>query len=278
VTALADGRFVVGWISEQQRSVNSVDVYCRVISAAGLPSGNAFAVNASTSFVCANPSLAASPDGGFLVAWSQNANTIRTQTGEFSLSNPTPNGWDVFFRHYGSNAVASAAARQLNTFSYGDQFGPKIAAFGRNYLATWISLGQDGSREGIFGQFFNSSGAVEGVEFCVNTTTVSRQIHPALATDGVNRFMVAWSSFNAGTSFDLVARTYDIIRVATAPAAGGLRLSWNTIPGNVYQVQTSVNLGGWNNVGTEREAAGFTDSVVVDPGDGSVIFRVVRVR
>jgi hypothetical protein len=275
---LADGRFVAGWISERQRSSGSVDVYCRLISASGTPTGGEFAVNASTSFACANPSLAASPDGGFLVAWSQNGNIIRTQTGEVSLLNPTPNGWDVFFRHYRSNGSASAPARQLNTFSYGDQYAPRIAAFGRDYLATWVSLGQDGSREGVYGQFFSSAGAVEGAEFRVNTAAISRQIHPAIATDGVNRFMVVWTTFNAGSSFDLVARDYEIIRVSTAAVAGGLQLTWNTVPGSVYQVQVSVNLGAWTNVGGQREAAGLSDSMTVNPGDGAAIFRVVRVR
>jgi hypothetical protein len=42
----------------------------------------------------------------------------------------------------------------------------------------------------------------------VNTTTVSRQIQPAVASDGVSRFLVVWSSFVGDTSFDLFAQQF----------------------------------------------------------------------
>ena len=65
----------------------------------------------------------------------------------------------------------------------------------------WTS-GDGTSGEGVFGQFLTSDGRLAGVEFRVNTTTISRQIHPTIASDGLNRFLVVWSSFGAGTSFD----------------------------------------------------------------------------
>jgi len=281
VTALSDGRFVIGWISELQRSTRSVDVYCRTFNADGSAAGSAFPVNTSTVNGCANPSIAPSPDGGFLVAWSQNSRQFQTQTGGADGVPPeviTPIGWDVFIRQYNANGSAAALPKQLNTFSYGDQFGPRVAAFGRNYLATWVSLAQDGSREGVYGQFFDASGVVEGVEFRVNTTTVSRQLHPALATDGMNRFLVTWSSFQAGSSFDVIARSYDIIRLTLVPEGVNLRLTWNSQPGCVYRIQKSVNGGGWQNVGGEREADEVMESELVPIGTEPEIFRVIRVR
>ena len=97
---------------------------------------------------------------------------------------------------------------RLNTHLYGDQYAPKVSACGNRYMTLWTSLGQDGSREGVFGQFLARNGDFEGAEFQVNTTSVSRQIQPAVAADGVNRFQVVWSSFVADTSFDLYTRTY----------------------------------------------------------------------
>ena len=49
-----------------------------------------------------------------------------------------------------------------------------------DYLIVWTSLGQDGSREGVFGQFVHGSGTPVGGEFRVNTTTHQ----PADATGG----------------------------------------------------------------------------------------------
>jgi hypothetical protein len=70
-------------------------------------------------------------------------------------------------------------------------------------------LVQDGSREGVFGQFLQGDGSLSGTEILVNTTTISQQIHPALASDGVGRFLAVWTSFGGGiNSFDLFAQRY----------------------------------------------------------------------
>jgi len=43
----------------------------------------------------------------------------------------------------------------------------------------------------------------------VNSTTISEQMHPAIATDGVNQFLAVWTSFVGTTnSFDLYAQRY----------------------------------------------------------------------
>jgi hypothetical protein len=57
----------------------------------------------------------------------------------------------------------------------------------------------------------------------------------------------------------------------------GLFLTWNTQPGLLYQVQVSINLGAWQNLGGPRLAAGTSDSLFV--GHGSTgYYRVIRVR
>ena len=284
VAALANGNFVVVWVSELQRASASVDVYARIFNSSGVAVGNEFPVNTSASNLCANPAVAGSPQGGFAVVWSQNDNVTLTAGSRDGVqvsvvpTSRSPNSWDVFGRLFGANGTATIAPVRLNSWTYGDQYAPKISAFGRNYLAVWISLGQDSSWEGIFGQFLTSGGALEGVEFRINTTTVSRQINPAVATDGINRFLVLWSSFVAGTSFDLFARAYDLIRVEMASTAQGVQLSWNTQPGCVYQVQVSTNSTTWSNSGSPRAAGGYSDSVTVAASNNVAFFRVVRVQ
>ena len=76
IAALSDGRFVVVWISEQQQAENTADVYARIYSAAGIPAGNEFLVGNGVTNVCANPSVAAAADGGFVVAWMQKDLTV----------------------------------------------------------------------------------------------------------------------------------------------------------------------------------------------------------
>ncbi len=287
MAALANGNFVVVWVSELERAPASVDIYARIFGISNSvvsAVGNEFPVNTSTTNICANPSVAGSPQGGFAVAWSQNADVTLTAGSLNGVqvsgvgTSPSPNGWDVFGRMFDMNGNATIAPVCLNTYTYGDQFAPKISAYGRNYLTVWVSMGQDSSWEGIFGQFLTSNGGLEGVEFQVNTTTVSRQINPTVATDGISRFLVVWSSFVAGTSFDLFARSYDLINVQITSTAQGLNLSWNTQPGCVYQVQVSTDSTTWNSLGAQRSAGGYGDSVTVNAANSVAFYRVVRVQ
>ena len=284
VAALANTNFVVVWISELQRGAATVDAYARVFNAAGAPVGNEFVVNTSTTNACANPSVAGSPRGGFAVVWSQ-MDDVLMAAGSVSGVQVTPiktskstNSWDVVGRLFNANGAAASGAIVLNTKRYGDQFGPKIAAFGKGYLAVWTSFGQDTSREGVFGQFLAADGGPLGVEFGVNSATVSRQMHPAIATDGDSRFLVLWSSFGAGTSFDVFARSYDLIRLEAAATPDGVILSWNALPGLVYQVQTSTDNLTWTDFGSPRTAAGHGDSITLSATGSGAFYRVIRLQ
>ena len=224
VAALSDGRFVIAWITEQERQTvperaspslmfdpanrPSIDVKARLFEADGSPSVNSSGVSLPEIFVnnvnigsniCANPSIAADTNGGFIVAWGQR-----------DLMNRS-NSWDVFIIPFstGSGIPTAGASRCVNADVYGDQYAPQICALGNNYLVTWTSLGQDGSREGVYGRFLASDGSPTSSEFRVNSTTVSRQMHPAVAADNDGRFVAIWTSFVGGnSSFDLYAQHY----------------------------------------------------------------------
>lgn len=225
VAALSDGRFVIVWITEQEQPSSppehtspsltfdpayrpSVDVKARVFEADGSPSLNTSGVSLPEIFVnnlnvgysiCANPSIAAGTNGGFVVAWGQR-----------DLQNRS-NSWDVFIIPFStaSGIPTAGASRCVNTEVYGDQYAPQICALENDYLVTWTSLGQDGSREGVYGRFLASDGSPTTPEFRVNSTTVSRQMHPAVAADNDGRFAAVWTSFVGGnSSFDLYAQQY----------------------------------------------------------------------
>lgn len=276
VAALSGGGFVVTWVSELQRSSagGSIDIYARIFNASGIGQTGEVLVNTLLK-PCANPSVAAAADGGFAVAWSQKDvvayNTI-VQAG-------SPSGvwsWDCYARVFNSDATPKTDPIVLNSLTSGDQYAPKLSSFGGNYLAVWSSFGQDNSWEGVYGQFLGSSGALEGVEFRVNSNALSRQVDPVITSDGVTRFLVCWSSFAAGTSYDLWARVYDLIQLKIEQGASGLTLSWNTQPGSTYQVQSSTNYSNWSNYSSARVAAGYSDSINVSPGGSAVVYRVVR--
>ena len=192
VATLANGNFVAVWISEQQRFQNSVDAYARIFDSGGKPLGDEFCINAQFN-LCANPSIAASANGSFTVVW-----------GEKNLTGLT-DSWDVWGRAFDSTGASLGDASRINTYTYGEQFAPKISSDGSKYLVVWTSLGQDGSREGIYAQFINADNSKVGSEFRVNTTTVSQQLQPSVASTSDGRFIAVWSSFVANTSFDIFA-------------------------------------------------------------------------
>ena len=99
VAALNNGRFVVVWVSEQQRWSDasgppSVDIYARVYNVDGTAVGGEFLVNTGTN-VCANPSVAAGSDGGFVVAWGQKDMVTLN------------NSWDIWARPFSVRSLAA---------------------------------------------------------------------------------------------------------------------------------------------------------------------------
>ena len=101
-------------------------------------------------------SQTASADGGFLAVWTE-YDPKATET--------TTNSWDIFVRAFNQDLQAKGPQRRVNTFTYGDQLAPKIAS-GTGQFVVWTSLGQDGSREGVFGQARVTPG--DGKETWVN--------------------------------------------------------------------------------------------------------------
>lgn len=194
LATLANGNFVVTWTSENQRRFGSIDIYARIFDANGKPVTDEFNINSGTN-VCSEPDIAATSDGGFTVVWVERDGLVKT------------NSLDILGRSFSSSGTPVMADVKINTFLYGDQYRPKIAAGPSGCLVIWTSLGQDGSREGVFGRYWlNGTGPV-GDELAVNTTRVSQQIFPAVAWNGTDRFVVVWSSLAQG-GFDLFGQAY----------------------------------------------------------------------
>jgi hypothetical protein len=232
VAALPDGGFLVVWVSENEVGIqNSVDatgrnsetggggtvaqvyLYGRRYAAGGSAISDEFQVNETANMVCANPVIGVAEDGSLLVAWSGRPAQLPPGS-----ALPT-DGWDVFGRFVKPDITPATGDFRINTYSYGDQFQPKVACLGQDFLAVWCSLGQDGSREGIFGRQLNASEG-NGPEFQVNTTTPGQQKFPAVASDGDGRFVVVWSGFVGGPgSFDLLGQRYALAAGLPAPAA-----------------------------------------------------------
>ncbi len=197
ITTLAGGNYVIVWISEMETAWNSVDVFARIFAPSGAAVTDEIQINSGTN-ICASPAVAPLVGGGFTVLWSEKDTVIQT------------NSWDIIGRAFTADGLPAGASFKVNNFTYGDQYRPKIASGPTGCLAVWTSLGQDGSREGVFGRFLPGGSVGAGAEFKVNTTTISQQIQPAVAWNGVDRFLVIWSSFVVDYGFDLFGQAYSL--------------------------------------------------------------------
>jgi hypothetical protein len=245
IAALKNGGFVVAWVSEQERVVGSapatlqspgqlaalapsVDIYARLYASNGVAQNNEFLVNTDFN-PCANPGVAVASDGSFMVVW-----------GAYDMADPT-NSWDIYARTFSSAGIGGTVVL-VNSRLYGDEYVPRISAIGADYLIVWTSLGQDGSREGVFGQFVHEGGSRVGAEFRVNTTTVSQQIQPAVASDGVGQFVVIWTSYTGSPySFDLFAQRYANVSAILQPMSAPFIYAPFMVSNGVYQPQLQVS-------------------------------------
>lgn len=77
ITTLADGSFVVAWISHTDTTAPSSyydsDVFGQRFDADGNPLGGEFVINGGDAERDSGPSLAATADGGFVVSWQNSA-------------------------------------------------------------------------------------------------------------------------------------------------------------------------------------------------------------
>ena len=247
VAALKNGGFVVAWVSEQERTAfnlggidntngsppavigsPSVDVYARFYNGNGVAQGNEFLVNTDNN-PCSNPGVAVAADGNFMVTWAAR-----------DTSN-LANDWDIYARTF-SSAGAGGTTVRVNSFLYGDQYAPRISAIGGDYLIVWTSLGQDGSREGVFGQFVHEDGSPVGGEFRVNTTTAGQQMQPAVASNGAGQFLVVWTGFTFSlASMDLFAQRYINVSAILEAMNAPFVYAPFVVSNGVYQPQLQVS-------------------------------------
>ncbi len=85
---------------------------------------------------------------------------------------------------------------RINSFTTGEQREINMAADAvGNFVAVWVSSGQDGSGTAIIGKRFSAGGAALTGEFVVNNLVTSGdQVGPSVAVDPDGDFVVTWTS------------------------------------------------------------------------------------
>ena len=173
-----DGSFIVVWCGAGPGDDDGISGLR--FDSMGLPVGLEFQVNTYTTFRQTRPTVATTPDGSFIVAWT-------SAYQDFSLES-------IFSQRFDADATPQGPEFRVNTYTLGRQRLPDIATTAAgDFVVIWNSYdGQDGSDSGVFGQSFAADGTPRGDEFIVNTTTADHQLRPKIANVSRNRFVVVW--------------------------------------------------------------------------------------
>lgn len=207
VAALNNGGFVVGWITEGQRSDSSVDLYARVYGANGTPAASEFRVS-NADRVTSSPSLAVTGTGNFTFAWCEVAQDPNIE-GVITPGRDTSR-WDIYACTFTQAGSRVSWPNKVSQGAPGNQKNPSVAAVGTTQMVVWSSFGQDGDRDSVVGRALSGIGMPEGAELVINTNTAGRQIHPVVAGNNESRFVVSWTQFAGLTSqMELMASRFE---------------------------------------------------------------------
>lgn len=183
-----NGNFVVVWHSFLQDGA-LYGIFGQRFDAAGRRRGAEFQVNTFTTATQYRPAVAMAPNGAFMVVWTSNV-----------AANQDGDGRAVAGRVFDANGAAVGADFVVNSYTTAAQYQPAIAVDGAgNFVVVWNDgSGQDGVGNGIEGQRFSGTGARQGGEFRVNTSTAGKQYiwHSAIGAAPDGRFVVAYGDYS----------------------------------------------------------------------------------
>ena len=190
IGALADGGYVVVWVSGEQDGDGS-GIYMQRFDAAGAPAGAETQVNATAAGNQDDPAIAGLADGGFVVTWEVEE--------------------DIYMQRFDASGAPVGGETMVNTTTDDQQDQATVAALADGgYIVVWSSMGQDGGDLGIFAQRYDASGAAVGGETQINSYTNDNQRRPAVVGLPDGGYVIAWDSFGQdGDERGIYARRFD---------------------------------------------------------------------
>ncbi|WP_196941948.1 beta strand repeat-containing protein [Pseudooceanicola algae] len=203
VTALADGGYLVTWItSDTTQDGSGSALKAQRYAVDGNAMGTEFLVNSETEGSQSTPAVTGLADGGWAITWT--------------TSDTTQDGSDyaIKARVYAADGTAVGSEILANSETLGRQFSPSVTSLGDGgFVITWTTsdVSQDGSSSAIKGQVFAADGTVVSDEFLVNSQKANAQTFSSVTglTDG--GFVVTWKTIDTtsdGSSRGIRAQLY----------------------------------------------------------------------
>jgi hypothetical protein len=176
--ALADGRFVVTWLSGKL-------IKGQVFASDGSRAGSEFLANTTSPFSIAIPRVAKLDDGGFAVAW-------------YSLESVSePSG--IRLRLFNVDGTARGPDVAVPSGFNGQKFYPGVTSLedGR-FLLTWVATST--ARE-IRGLFYGPDGAPLGSDFLIAVSDLFTQGNPSVSSLADGRIVVSWDGLDSSLGY-----------------------------------------------------------------------------
>ncbi|MCA8883532.1 MAG: tandem-95 repeat protein [Rhodobacteraceae bacterium] len=195
VAALVDGRIVVTWASQTSGSAgdgSGYGVFARIFNPDGTQSVAEFGVNSTTTGNQLTPSVGATADGGFVIAWEDQGGQDGSGSG-------------VVAQRFDAAAVAQDGEFVVNDQRSSSQDSPDVVGLsdGR-FLITYTDRfgGVDGSGGAVLGQLFTATGQRIDGSFIINSQTSGSQTEVRAAALANGAFVANWQSQTSGSAGD----------------------------------------------------------------------------
>ena len=105
-------------------------------------------------------------------SWGSIASNGNNYVVTFNVADERKN---IYGKIISKDGINISEAFQINTNTLNQKSGSYIASNSENYLCVWQSENQDGSSQGVFGQFISSIGILINSEFQINSYTSGNQ-------------------------------------------------------------------------------------------------------
>ncbi|MCM8611447.1 hypothetical protein, partial [Accumulibacter sp.] len=202
VATLADGSYVVTWISQYQDG-SSWGIYAQRFSASGVAVGPEFKVNSLTGGEQSWPHVAGLSGGGFVITWQDS-------------NGHDGSGWGVYGQRFDATGAPAGSQFVVNTVTSSTQYHDAVAAYSGGFATVWSSTQSGGSSQDIYVQRWDNSGNRIGPEVRVSTNPGSgtaqagNQYVPEVAAQANGNLFVVWTDDggNDGAADGVYGRFY----------------------------------------------------------------------
>lgn len=263
VTGLSNGGFVVSW---QDQNSTSGDIKAQIYGANGAPVGGEFLINSVTANNQNTPAITGLPNGGFVVAWTNQGSVAPDIKAQVYDANGAKVGSEVLVNSASANFDQERAS--IATLSNGD------------FVVTWNDF-RTGNWE-VRGQVFHpgASGATKvGSEFTVDTAYYNNRMVAGVTGLANGNFVISFEDtsgevraqvFTAGgnkvgSEFQVNTQTggNQGFSSITALTGGGFVVTWSdegTADGSGSGIKAQVYDAAGNKIGGEYIVNSQTNS------------------